>query len=230
MTQQPITMSNYKSAWLQQSGNLLAADIFSSVVEAGVIANIDSFDKKFPTISSAVQGVLSVPLYYLQRPIEKVLSYTKNIEGDDYYRRRMSHSDDERLASITKAAYHYGAALSVGWGGMVASSKVISNLTHTPPIHGNMFMKDMLIHAGLITAMSLPQMANTTQRMKDMVKCVAKGFGADEDKAEDLGRIAIFSGVPNYATFSMVSGLMYRDNKMKALQHALEAGAAKIVP
>src|SRR5690606_21405492 len=112
-------------------------DVLSTAVEAGVIANISKFDQAFPAIANAAQAIIGVPLQYLQAPVEKILSYTKNIEGEDYYKQRLSMTEAERLQSMNKTCYHYLSALGVGWGSMVGASHIISKVTHTPVIHNS---------------------------------------------------------------------------------------------
>lgn len=224
--QQTIKPEHFKTTWMNQSRNLLAADIIGMGVEGAFITNIGKFDKAFPVVSAAIIKTLNVPMYYFQRPVETMLGYTKNFEGKDYYEKRLQKSEKERVETLSKAAYHYGMAWAVGWGSMFGAERMLSNVTHTPKIHGKYFFRDAAIHTGLIAVMATPMMAEPTQRLKDAIKCVSKVFGADEEKAEDLARISTFSFVPNFTTLGVVSGIMYRDLKLKSVHDALSATTA----
>lgn len=224
--QQTVNPENFKVTWFKQSANLLMADIIGMAAEGAIITNIHKFDQAFPVISTAIVNTLNVPMYYFQRPIEKALKLTKNFEGKNYYEQRLKKSDAERVETLSKATYHYGLALAAGWATMWGASHAISHITHSPGIHSRMFMTDAVIHMGLIGLMALPAMATPTQRLKDTVHFVAKGFGLDESRAEDLARVSVFSFLPNYATLAAVSTMMYRDAKMKSLYDRLNTSTA----
>jgi hypothetical protein len=228
--QQTLKPEHFKTTWLKQSGNLLAADLIGMVAEGALISNIGSFDRAFPAVSNSIISALNVPMYYFQRPIESALSLTKNFEGKDYYDKRLQKTEKERVETLSKAAYHYGLAWAAGWGSMVGAEHfILSPLSRTPPISKSFFMKDAAIHVGLVALMALPSMESSTQRLKDTVKCVAKGFGSGEDSAEDLARVSTFSFLPNFATLGIISGMMYRDGKIKSLQSRLSETATHVI-
>lgn len=200
-----------------QAMTLLASELIGSGVEMAALAHMDKAEKALPgpfnAVKSFIKGVIVKPFL---KPIEHVLNYTKGIEGAEAYQQRMRKSDDERAEGIADATLRYGASTGVGYGTMYAANKVLGQALNTPVKHaGKLLLVDAAVHLGSIAMMSMPFMANTTEKLRDAATCVFKSCGMDDAKAHDMAKYAIAVQLPNYIAYSGQVATLLRDN-MKA--------------
>lgn len=210
---------SYKENWARQSTNLFFADLIGSSSEALTVANMEKVERAFPTVTASLVGALTPVMSAFQGPIEYVLDHAKNFEGEKYQLARKERTAEERAHGLAHSAIHYGVPIAVGWGATIQSEKLIRTYIHkAPPITKGFWAADMGIHLGLVAVMGMPFMGGFTEKAKDIVCGISKVFGADEDQAEDIARLAVVSALPNYATLGVVSGMMYRNQKKLAEQ------------
>lgn len=200
-----------------QAMNLLAGEMVGTAVEIGVLANIDKLDKAAPEVTGGIKHVIkNVLIRPLLRPIEWCMNYTRGIEGEQQFKRRMGRSEDERAERMANATYRYTGAIGACYGAMSLVQHELNRITGAPMKKKTLAIllgADAAIHLGSIVVMGSPSMSSQTQNVKGAMACVFKSFGLNEEKADDMANYGIAVQLPNYMTYAADVGLLYALNK-----------------
>lgn len=211
--------------WLKQSTNLFAADFVGTAVELGTVSQMARLEAAFPTLSKTVIDTITPSVAYLQGPIEWGLDLGTNFEGEELKKKRKNKAPEERTKDIAHGLVHYLVPIGIGWTTTFGTEAALRyTINKAPHISPKFWAQDMLIHLGLITMMGTPMLSPATHKAKDVVNVVSKVFGADDEQAEDIARLAVLSAVPNYTTFAIVSRNLFKHHKK--LAEELEATTA----
>jgi hypothetical protein len=203
-----------------RSMNLLAGEVAGSAVEVAVLSHIENFDAALPGPTSAIKtGLKNYLIKPLLKPIESVLNYTKGIEGQEDFNKRMAQPEDVRAQKYADAVYRYSIATGVGYTTMLGAQSGLNKVMGVPMRKEDSFTilkADAAVHIGAIALMSMPGISETTQRARNALSCVFKSFGVEEEKAKDMANYAIVVQVPNYAAFLADVGVLYALSKGRA--------------
>lgn len=209
---------SYTKDWAKQSANLFVADLVGTSLEAAAVAKMESFEQAVPGLSNWAINTVAPTVSYFQPQIEKALGATTNFEGAELQKQRLNKPKEERARDLAHAVIHYGVPVGVGWATTIGTERVLCKINHAPHLEKKFWFADMSIHLGLIALMGTPTLAPVTEKAKGVVNAITKVFGATDEQAEDVSRLAVLSAVPNYATFGIVSTSLYHHHKNLAKQ------------
>jgi hypothetical protein len=203
-----------------QASSLLAGEIASTLVEAPVLANIDKLDDIAPGPMGVIKGFIkNVIIKPFQTPIEWCLGKTKNIEGEEDYKRRSAMTEDQRADALTNGFCHYIPAFAAGIGTMKVVEHSLNRITKTP-VDNRIYFIDPAVHLGSIALISSPLMSGTADKARAALNCVFKSIGMNDDKAKEMSKYAITVQIPNYFAYLVDVGALFYLNRKDALAKA----------